>query len=149
MADSNMLMVAGILSVVLGIAVSIGLFFLFRAITCWYLKINKMLAELKKIDAHMERIAFLTEKSMNAQFAALNQSSQAFSSPSGAATQSSVPYSGAPSPSVSYSEPVAATTSVSQAEQAAPVSQAVRYCINCGNQLQDGQDYCVVCGTKN
>lgn len=77
MGNMSIAIVVVIFGIILGIALLVGLFFLFRAITCWYFKINKMVDELKKIDAHLEKIAFLTEQNLNAQQRATFNSSQA------------------------------------------------------------------------
>lgn len=40
---------------VIGIAIAVGLFFLFRLITCWYLKINR------RVDLLEQQVRLLTE----------------------------------------------------------------------------------------
>ena len=47
---------------VVAILVAVGLFFLFRAITLWYFKINAMLKELKKANAYLARIAAAADR---------------------------------------------------------------------------------------
>lgn len=49
-----------ILAIVLSLVLMVALFFLFRAITCWYLKINKLLAELREANLYLEQIAAAT-----------------------------------------------------------------------------------------
>ena len=43
---------------IIGVAIAVGLFFLFRLITCWYLKINK------RVDLLEQQVRLLTEMNM-------------------------------------------------------------------------------------
>ena len=43
---------------IIGITIAVGLFFLFRLITCWYLKINK------RVDLLEQQVRLLTEMNM-------------------------------------------------------------------------------------
>ena len=136
--DASIAIVVAIVAVILGIAISVGLFFLFRAITCWYFKINKIVDELKKIDAHLARMAFLAEQNTSMQQRpAVNPYQATAAEPVAPA---------APAEPVVPAEPVAPAEPVVTAE---PVAPAVRCCVNCGNQLSEGALFCTSCGTKN
>lgn len=125
--DNMIAIVVVILAAILGIAVCIGLFFLFRAITCWYFKINKIVAELKKIDEHLGTIARLTEQSLVVQ----------------RKTATDVPHAVPATPVVPVSAPVV------EVEPEVVSTPAARFCTGCGAQLQDGQNFCTQCGAKN
>ena len=83
-----------ILLCILGLAISIGLFFLIRAIVCWYFKLNKIVAELKAIDSHLAAIASMTEQSLNAQQKIAFNSSQV--APAAPVAPAPAPFAAAP-----------------------------------------------------
>lgn len=46
----------------IGIAITVGLFFLFRFITCWYFKINRRIALLEQQNSLLSEIKYKLEK---------------------------------------------------------------------------------------
>lgn len=46
----------------IGIAITVGLFFLFRFITCWYFKINRRIALLEQQNSLLSEINYKLEK---------------------------------------------------------------------------------------
>lgn len=129
------------------IAVLIGLFFLFRAITCWYLKINKLLKEQKKTNAYLERIAIAVERGANMPVQApVAQNTNVYSQPTQSAptpTPIPVPVSSTPIPEVVTPQPVAEEPIAPVVEEA-PVAKT---CQSCGSTIPDGASFCVQCGT--
>lgn len=148
-----------ILVIVLSVIVAIGLFFLFRAITCWYLKINKLLKELKKANGYLERIAIATEqnKALAAPVSPYANASAAPQAPKQAvapaqapvATPAPVPVA-APTPvSAPVETPVSTPVETPVFEAAsAPVAAPEKKCASCGSPLKDGSLFCVNCGAK-
>lgn len=163
----------GILIIILVIAIDIGLFFLFRAITCWYLKINKMLKELQKSNEYLERIAIAAERGANV---------PPMGRPYGNGPVAPGPMmpGGGPAPVVpNQAVPAAGNTVISpmqgnaaafqpgaaivapEAVNAAQKADTVvepskeaqapekRICKQCGAVLQDGAAFCIQCGTRN
>ncbi len=139
-----------ILVIVLSIIVAIGLFFLFRAITCWYFKINKLLKELKKTNSYLERIAIATEQNK-----ALAAPVQPYVNAQTAPQAIKQPVAPAPVPAqaptpvpVPVVAPVAAPVEAPVFEAAAPVAAPEKKCASCGSTLKEGTLFCVNCGAK-
>lgn len=134
-----------ILVIVLSIIVAIGLFFLFRAITCWYLKINKMLKELQNANSYLERIAIATEQNRN-----MATPVQPYANAQTAPQAPKQPVAPAP---VAAPTPVAASTpapavAAASAPTATPMAAPERKCASCGSTLKEGTLFCVNCGAK-
>ena len=111
---------------ILGLAISIGLFFLIRAIVCWYFKLNKIVAELKAIDTHLAAIANMTEQSLNAQQKIAFNSSQA--APVAPVAPAPAPFAAAPvapAPAPFEAAPVAPVVPAPAPFEAAPVAPVV------------------------
>ncbi|MBQ9134474.1 MAG: zinc-ribbon domain-containing protein [Lachnospiraceae bacterium] len=127
-----------IFAILLGIAAAVGLFFLFRAITCWYLKINKMLREQQKTNAYLERIAMALERNAcnPAQAPGMQQ----------APSQSPV----APvSPVVAPIPPVVAPVPPVASPEAPSINIEMaieKKCQHCGTTLSDSSVFCPQCG---
>lgn len=127
-----------ILIIVLALIVLIGLFFLFRAITCWYFKINKHVKALNAINANLERIAVALEQNK------VIVPQQTVPAPVSPAPVSPAPaVSPTPAPVV---EPVLAETPAFTVS--APVAAPERKCASCGSVLKEGAVFCVNCGSK-
>ncbi len=165
-ADNGLILV---LVIVLAIIVAIGLFFLFRAITCWYFKINKMLKELKKTNSYLERIAVAVEQNR----AVIPPVPMVTPIPEAAAAPMVTPIpEAAPIPVVapvpvvapipevvpvvapvpeSNSTVVIAPTPVEAPvfeAASAPVVATEKKCASCGATLNPGTVFCVHCGAK-
>lgn len=106
-----------ILAIVLSLVLMVGLFFLFRAITCWYLKINKLLAELRKANLYLEQIAAATTQNphMVAPVAA------PVAAPAPVQTEAAVP----------CATPVRKCTNCG-----ATVKEGTLFCIQCGTKIE-------------
>ena len=124
-----------ILLSILGLAISVGMFFLIRAIVCWYFKLNKIVAELKAIDSHLAAIASMTEQSLNAQQKiAFNSSQAAPAAPAPAPFAAApvvpapvpvpVPFEAAPAPAPFEAAPVVPAPAPFEAAPVAPAPVA-------------------------
>lgn len=129
------LILAGIVSLL----ISIALFFLFRAITCWYFKINKLLKEQQKTNAYLERIAMAVERnaSVPASFAAAPIVNSAPMTPP---VVQSIPVP-QPAPAV-HNEPVQTQPEITVASE-----PAEKVCAGCGVVLPADASFCIQCGT--
>ena len=128
-----------ILAVIVSLLVAIGLFFLFRAITCWYFKINKLLKEQQKTNAYLERIANAVERgaSVPASFTAAPIVNKV---PVAPPVVQSIPV---PQPApVVHNEPVQTPPEITVAPE---VSQ--KTCAGCGVLLPADAAFCTQCGT--
>ena len=151
----------GIVAIIVTIAIAIGIFFLVRAITCWYFKINQHIKQMKLMNDNLARIASALEFANNASGQATqlagNNTRELVSAIANAAGQ--VAGAVQPTAPAAKESPVAETpatpieASVTPAEapavpveaSAAPVA---RVCPNCGSTLSDDAVFCVNCGTK-
>lgn len=150
-----------ILVIVLSIIVAIGLFFLFRALICWYLKINKLLKELQKTNSYLERIVIATEQNKAlaapaqpyANVQAAPQAPKQSVAPAPAPVPTPAPVvapvpTPAPAPVVAP-VPVSAPVETPVFEAAsAPVVAPEKKCASCGSTLKEGTLFCVNCGAK-
>jgi len=127
-----------ILAIVLAIIVAIGLFFLFRAITCWYFKINKHVKTLNAINTNLERIAIALEQNK------VVVPQQPVSAP--ASVSPAVAPIPVPTP-IKTSAPAVDPAPVEVAASA-PVVATERKCASCGSLLKEGTVFCVNCGAK-
>lgn len=148
---------AQIIVIILIIAIWVGLFFLFRAITLWYLKINKMLKELQKSNEYLMRITMAVEQG--------NRMPPAGGFGPGSLMPGPGPVMPGNNPAmpvtpvmpgatpVMSGEPFAAETPWgTEAEKINPETAQLpkqNICKQCGAVLQDGALFCVQCGTKN
>ena len=141
-----------ILIIVLSIIVFIGLVFLFRAITCWYIKTGKILKELKKTNSYLERIAIAVEQNR------VMVPQQPVSAPTPVVEPTPVVAPApvaeptpvvAPAP-VAEPTPVVAPVAVEAPAFAAsaPVAAPERKCASCGSTLKEVALFCVNCGAK-
>lgn len=149
--NNSIAIVVVIVAAILGIAVLIGLFFLFRELTCWYFKINKMAKELKQIDAHLEAIARLTEQNLSLQRKiAFDASKTAPVAEVGPAAPVVEVGPAAPVAEVAPADPVVEVVPAAPVVEAVPApAPAARFCTQCGNPIQEGQNFCTSCGAKN
>lgn len=106
-----------ILAIVLSLVIMVGLFFLFRAITCWYLKINKLLAELRKTNRYLEQIAAATTQNPHM-------------------TVPVIAPSVAPAPVQAESAVPCATSERKCASCGATVKEGTLFCIQCGTKIE-------------
>ena len=154
----------GIVAIIITIAIAIGIFFLVRAITCWYFKINQHIKQMKLMNDNLARIASALEFANNASGQATqlagNNTRELVSAIANAAgqvagaVQPAAPLAGASvaeAPAIQKTPaaeapatPVEAPTVPVEAS-AAPVA---RVCPNCGSTLSDDAIFCVNCGTK-
>lgn len=130
-----------IIVAIIALLVAVGLFFLFRAIACWYFKINKLLKEQQQTNAYLERIAMAIERNASIP----------------------VSHNGAP---MAQSAPIAQPAPVMQTPpvvQSAPFIQnapepaqpdivvapevAEKTCAGCGVPLPADASFCTQCGT--
>ena len=143
----------GIVAIIITIAIAIGIFFLVRAITCWYFKINQHIKQMKLMNDNLARIASALEFANNASGQATqlagNNTRELVSAIANAAgqvagaVQPAAPLAGA-SVAEAPATPVEAPTVPVEAS-AAPVAKV---CPNCGSTLSDDAIFCVNCGTK-
>lgn len=166
-----------ILVIVVSILVAIGLFFLFRAITLWYFKINKMLKELEKANGYLARLAAATERGpvpgpMMQQGRPVPPMPQNPVMPGQPAAPNPVMPGVQPAAPVAPTQPVSGTMMLGQnpvkaggevpnlapmpgmtptapVEPVAPAVPVKRTCVKCGAVLMDGATFCTECGTKN
>lgn len=106
-----------IADIILAIVIMVGLFFLFRAITCWYLKINKLLAELRKTNRYLEQIAAATTQNPHM-------------------TAPVVAPSVAPAPVQAEAAVPCATSERKCASCGATVKEGTLFCIQCGTKIE-------------
>ena len=158
--DVDSLMSQGIgialVGIVVGLLVSIGLFFLVRLIVLWYFKINKMLKELTKMNYYLERLVaqgevpHVTVQQATPQPMAqpMNPAPQPIVQPLDPAPQPIVqPLDPTPQPMI---QPMPQETAAIPAMAAPVAAEPVRHtCVKCGAVLQDGASFCMQCGTKN
>ncbi|MGN0384355.1 MAG: zinc-ribbon domain-containing protein [Lachnospiraceae bacterium] len=146
-----------IIAIVVTIAIAIGLFFLVRAITCWYFKINQAIKQLKLMNDNLARIAGALEfaNSANGQATQLagNNTRELVSAIANAAgqvagaVQPAAPAAGAP---ITKETPEAPVTPVEApaAPVEVPAAPVAKVCPNCGSTLSEDAVFCVNCGTK-
>lgn len=151
----------GIVAIIITIAIAIGLFFLVRAITCWYFKINQHIKQMKLMNDNLARIASALEVANNASGQATqlagNNTRELVSAIASAAGQ----VAGAVQPAapaaketpVTQKTPVAEAPATPVEAPAMPVAEApaapvAKVCPNCGSTLSDDAVFCVNCGTK-
>ena len=135
-----------ILAIVLAIIVAIGLFFLFRAITCWYFKINKHVKALNAINTNLERIAIALEQN-KVVVPQHTVSAQAPVFPAVAPIPVPAPVK-ASTPAVEPAPVVAVDPAPVEGPASAPVIATERKCASCGTTLKEGTVFCVNCGAK-
>ncbi len=163
---------AQIIVIILIIAIWVGLFFLFRAITLWYLKINKMLKELQKSNEYLMRITMAVEQGNRMPPAGGGFGPGSLmpgpgpampgNNPAMPGANSVMPGNNPAMPvtpvmpgatPVMSGEPFAAETPWgTEAEKKNPETAQLpkqNICKQCGAVLQDGALFCVQCGTKN
>lgn len=146
---------AQIMVILLIIAIWVGLFFLFRAITLWYLKINKMLKEMQRSNEYLMRITMALEQGgrippMGGGFVP------------GPAVPGANPIMPGVNPVVPENNPAMPgeapvmdaslqTFGMGAANEKPETAQAPEkhVCRQCGAVLQDGASFCVQCGTRN
>lgn len=153
----------GICVIVLAVLAAVGLFFLFRAITLWYFKINAMLKELKKANAYLARIAAAAESPRPVMMQQGHPAMPVQGMPVQPPMQGAVMQSAAPASVFRPGAAVVAPEAVSEAPNtsapapaAAPVQaemtpaqETKRTCVKCGAVLQEDANFCMECGTKN
>lgn len=136
-----------IIVIVAGIAVSIGLFFLFRAITLWYFKINKMYKELQKTNRYLEQMLMNGANPAASERAPMPVPNPVAAEP----VQQTAPLPVTPIPAAPVPVVPVQTAPVVAEAPAAPVAAepVQRTCANCGAVLQEGAAFCMACGTRN
>ncbi len=146
---------AGIIMVIiigiLALLVAVALFFLFRAITCWYFKINKLLKEQQKTNSYLERIAIAVEH--NNTMASLRNSTPAIQ-PVSVSRPAPAVANVAPAPSVAQTIPVPQPAPAvhseplqEQPEITVTSEPAEKVCAGCGVVLPADASFCTQCGT--
>ncbi len=147
-----------IVVIIAAIIIAVGLFFLFRVIALWYFKINKILAELKRTNDYLAKIAYGAQGSGNTGNLGPNGPMQI--------QQGSVPMNkqatgqAVPAFSTSVVQPAATPVQGVRAEAAnipfsekpvetVPQIPVQQVCRQCGAVLLNDAAFCVQCGTKN
>lgn len=134
----------GIIAVVVSIAIGIGMFFLLRAIICWFCKINQHIRQMKQINENLTRIACALEFANNANLKIVQTTSPIVNTPVAAVPVP--PVAGAPAAEEIHAVETPATPVETPAT---PVETPVaKVCPNCGSALSDNTVFCVNCGTK-
>ncbi|MBQ7954449.1 MAG: zinc-ribbon domain-containing protein [Lachnospiraceae bacterium] len=142
--NSTTVLILLILAILLGIAISIGLFFLFRELTCWYFKINKLLQEQRKTNAYLERIAMTIERSAFNQMQ--NPAIQVQPVQPEQPVQSEQPVQPAVTPEPSAESSV--EPSLSQQTVSDSIEKVAKKCPNCGHEVSDNYAFCMKCGSS-
>lgn len=120
---------------IVSLLVSIALFFLFRAITCWYFKINKLLKEQQKTNAYLERIAIAVERNASMPVSYGN-----------APVVQSVPVT-QPAPTVQSAPVTQSAPAPAQPEITVATEATEKTCAGCGVVLPADASFCTQCGT--